>query len=101
MAGRESVFQAGANACLPRAASAPTFLKSLELVMMGDTLLPSSVSPSSVLSLKTLPSGNWPSSNWPASNGSSIHDRDEAPAQPAGGSTVILTAQQERILACL
>ncbi|SDR10733.1 DNA-binding response regulator, NarL/FixJ family, contains REC and HTH domains [Rhizobiales bacterium GAS113] len=103
MAGMESVFQAGANACFPRAASAPTFLKSLELVMMGDTLLPSSVLPSSVLSLKTLPSSTWPSSTLPSSNGSSVQDREQAPtaARPASGSAAHLSAQEERILSGL
>ncbi|SEC70340.1 DNA-binding response regulator, NarL/FixJ family, contains REC and HTH domains [Rhizobiales bacterium GAS191] len=103
MAGMESVFQAGANACFPRAASAPTFLKSLELVMLGDTLLPLSVLPSSVLSLKTLPSSTWPSSTLPSSNGSSVHDREQAPtaARPASGSAARLSAQEERILSGL
>ena len=37
------LFQAGAKACLAKGVSSSIFLKSLELVMLGETLLPSSI----------------------------------------------------------
>jgi DNA-binding NarL/FixJ family response regulator len=70
-----SLFQAGANACFPKEVPTPIFLKSLELVMMGETLLPSSIL-------------------------SSICNRAEMPsfAARANGSAPRLSAQEERIL---
>jgi DNA-binding NarL/FixJ family response regulator len=38
-----SFFQAGAHACFPESVAAETFLKSLELVMLGETLVPSTL----------------------------------------------------------
>jgi DNA-binding NarL/FixJ family response regulator len=69
------LFQAGANACFAKEVSTSVFLKSLELVMMGETLLPSSIL-------------------------SSICGRAEMPvwAAPANSPTARLSAQEERIL---
>jgi DNA-binding NarL/FixJ family response regulator len=41
-----SLFQAGAHACFPTDAAVDVFLKSLELVMLGETLVPSTLLPS-------------------------------------------------------
>jgi DNA-binding CsgD family transcriptional regulator len=69
------LIQAGANACFSGGVTRLVFLKSLELVMLGETLLPSTLL-------------------------SSIGNREEAPvAEPAeAGDTARLTAQEERIL---
>jgi len=70
------LFQAGANACFPKEISTPIFLKSLELVMMGSTLLPSSIV-------------------------SSIRDCGDVLPQTIDGSPPHLSAQEQRILGCL
>jgi DNA-binding NarL/FixJ family response regulator len=70
------LLQAGANACFPKEISTPIFLKSLELVMMGSTLLPSSIV-------------------------SSIRDCGDVLPQTIDGSPPHLSAQEQRILGCL
>jgi DNA-binding NarL/FixJ family response regulator len=69
------LFQAGANACVARGISSSVFLKSLELVMLGETLLPSGVL-------------------------SSLCSRAQAPAvgAPVDSAPARLSAQEERIL---
>jgi DNA-binding NarL/FixJ family response regulator len=47
------LFQAGAKACLAKGVSSCIFLKSLELVMLGETLLPSSILSSMCARLET------------------------------------------------
>jgi DNA-binding NarL/FixJ family response regulator len=47
------LFQAGAKACLAKGVSSSIFLKSLELVMLGETLLPSSILSSMCARLET------------------------------------------------
>jgi DNA-binding NarL/FixJ family response regulator len=41
-----SLFQAGAHACFPEGTAVDVFLKSLELAMLGETLVPSALLPS-------------------------------------------------------
>ena len=45
LAGVIAAFQAGANSCFVHVADAASFVKSLELVMMGETLLPPEILP--------------------------------------------------------
>jgi len=71
-----SFFQAGAHACFPESVATETFLKSLELVMLGETLVPSTV-------LSSIPSYETPS-----------------PPVVDGGS-MRLSPQEERILSSL
>jgi len=49
------LFQAGAKACLAKGVSSSVFLKSLELVMLGETLLPASILTSMCARLETPP----------------------------------------------
>jgi len=72
------LFRSGANAFFPNTASTPSFLKSLELVMMGETFLPSRLL-------------------------SSIQDPVElpTPAQSVDSSGAHLSAQEQRVLSSL
>ncbi|MFI5012947.1 MAG: LuxR C-terminal-related transcriptional regulator [Hyphomicrobiales bacterium] len=71
------LLQAGANACFPGGATPLTFVKSLELVMLGETLLPSTLL-------------------------ASIPHREEARPEPiAGRCTATLTPREDRILRSL
>ena len=72
------LFQAGAKACLAKAVSSSIFLKSLELVMLGETLLPSNILSSMCARLETGVSG-----------------------RPAEAPQARLSAQEERILGYL
>ena len=72
------LFQAGAKACLAKGVSSSIFLKSLELVMLGETILPSSVLSSMCARIETF-----------------------APAEPAAPAQGRLSAQEERILGFL
>jgi DNA-binding NarL/FixJ family response regulator len=71
-----SFFQAGAHACFPESVATETFLKSLELVMLGETLVPSTL-------LSSIPSYETPS----------------APVVDSG--SMRLSPQEERILSSL
>lgn len=72
------LFQAGAKACLAKGVSSSIFLKSLELVMLGETILPSSVLSSMCARIETF-----------------------APVVPAAAPQGRLSAQEERILGFL
>ncbi len=70
-----SFFQAGAHACFPESVAAETLLKSLELVMLGETLVPSTL-------LASMPS-------------------EGPPSPPVDNGGVHLSPQEERILGSL
>ena len=72
------LFQAGAKACLAKGVSSSVFLKSLELVMLGETLLPASILSSMCARLEI-----------------------EPVAMPASATPARLSAQEERILGYL
>ncbi len=72
------LFQAGAKACLAKGVSSSIFLKSLELVMLGETLLPSNILSSMCAHLET-----------------------GASSAPADAPQARLSAQEERILGFL
>jgi DNA-binding NarL/FixJ family response regulator len=77
LADTASLFQAGANACFAEGATTEVFLKSLELVVLGETLVPSSL-------LASAPR------------------HEEAPSrEPAAGSSLDLSHQEDRILSSL
>jgi DNA-binding NarL/FixJ family response regulator len=72
------LFQAGAKACLAKGVSSSIFLKSLELVILGETIMPSRVLTSMCARLET-----------------------RALAAPAAAPQGRLSAQEERILGFL
>jgi DNA-binding NarL/FixJ family response regulator len=71
-----SLFRAGANACLVEGIATEAFLKALELIMLGETLIPSAL-------LTAVP------------------DRSTAPASPVQRSSAHLSPQERRILLSL